>query len=246
MTGPREIALCVALAALAACGSDGPSNPNPATLAGMVVLQDAWGNRMTDFSGVDVSVDGVSAHATTDISGAWKIDGVPSGQHDIRFTKSTFATMRIPSQTVAAPETQTPLITLAQAPFQQAVIDSIHVVTRSGSDVYLVDGHLSAAPPANSKLGGTVALFGKTNGVSTDVASFVVWADGIDITGKSSTFSISLPSTTARSAFAPGEQMYVTAYAISVICGCYTDPATKRPVYTTAGPRSNVVATTVK
>ena len=201
---------------------------------------------MDDFSGVDIAVDRYSTHATTDASGAWKLDGIPSGKHDIVFTKTDYGTMHVLRLNVAAPSTSAGVTTLARAPFQQAVIDSIHIVSRSGSDVYLVDGHLSAAPPANAKLGGTVALFGTTNSVSTDVSSFVAWGIGIDMTGKASTFSISLPANVLRASFAPGDQVYVAAYAMSAICACYNDPLTSRPNFTTAGPRSNVVAATVK
>jgi hypothetical protein len=215
-------------------------------LTGTVVVFDAWGNRMDSFAGVEIPVDGFSTHATTDATGAWKLDGVPSGKHDLTFAKSTFGTMHDLRLSVSAPSTDAGVTTIAQAPFQQAVIDSIRTATRSGSDVYLVDGHLSVAPPANAKIGGTVALFGRTNSVSTDVASFVVWSIGIDPTGKASTFSISLPASVLRASFAPGEQVYVAAYATSAICGCYNDPLTNRPIFTTAGPRSNVVPATVK
>ena len=246
MTTPRAIASSAFLAVtLSACGKD-VASPPPATLIGTVVVFDAWGNRLTDFSGVDIAVDGYSTHATTDASGAWTLDGVPSGTRDVTFTKPNYGTMHDLHLSVSAPSTDAGVTTLAQAPFQQAVIDSIHIVTRSGSDVYLIDGHLSAAPPANAKIGGTVALVGRTNSVSTDVASFVVWGIGLDVTGKASTFSISLPASVLRAAFAPGDQAYVAAYATSAFCGCYNDPVTSRPIFTTAGPRSNVVSATVK
>ena len=246
MSSSRTTAFCAIFAlAFSACGKD-VASPPPATLNGTVVVFDAWGNRLDDFSGVDIAVDGFSAHATTDASGAWKLDGIPSGKHDLTFTKADYATMHDVRLSVAAPSTDAGVTTLAQAPFQQALIDSIRVVTRSGADVYLVDGHLSAPPPANAKLGGTVALFGGTNRVSTDVATFVVWSIGIDPTGKSSTFSISLPASVLRASFASGDQVYVAAYAMSAICGCYNDVLTSRPIFTTAGPRSNVVSAAVK
>jgi hypothetical protein len=201
---------------------------------------------MDDFSGIDVSVEGFGTHAKTDASGAWTLNGVPPGTRDITLSKTNFATMHVPQFSVTAPATDAGLVTLAQTPFQQALIDSVYVVTRATGDVYFVDGHLSAPPPANSKLGGTVALFGKANSVSTDVGSFAIWGNGIDATGKSSTFSISLTANVVRAAFALGDHVYVTAYAVSAICGCYTDPVTKHPVLTTAGPRSNVVTITVK
>jgi hypothetical protein len=246
MSSSRTTAFCaIFTVAFSACAKD-VASPPPATLNGTVVVFDAWGNRLNDFSGVDIAVDGFSAHATTDASGAWTLDGVPSGKHDLTFTKADYATIHDLRLSVAAPSTDAGLTTLAQAPFQQALIDSVRVVTQSGADVYLVDGHLSAPPPANAKLGGTVALFGSTNRVSTDIATFVVWANGTDRTGKSSTFSISLPASVVRAAFSPSDHVYVAAYAISAICGCYYDALTSRPIFATAGPRSNVVSAEVK
>ena len=110
------------------------NSPSPATLSGTVILQDAWGNIFADPSGVDVVVNGVSTHAATDQSGAWHIDGVLSGSRTITFTKPTFGTMRIPGQVVQSPSTTVSNVTMGQAPWQQAVIDSIHVIAQSGQD----------------------------------------------------------------------------------------------------------------
>lgn len=240
----RTTVVCAALLAQA-CGGDNVNAPSPATLSGTVVLQDAWGNPFDDLSGVDVAVSGASAHATTDRSGAWHIDGVPSGFHDVSFSKATFATMHIPAQSVTSPSTTTAPVTLGQAPWQQAVIDSIHIVTQSGRDSYVADGHLSAPPPSNALVGITVVVVGKTVAVSSDPASFLVWGSGINPGSKASTFSISLPASTLSSNFASGASAFVTAFAASA-CGCYTDVATQRPVFSSVGPRANVLSVTIK
>lgn len=231
--------------ALHACGGDTVS-PDPATVSGTVLLQDAWGNFPNDFSGIDVAVDGFATHATTDKSGAWHIDGAPAGQRALTFTKAPYATMRIPNQTVKSPSTTVDIVTMGQAPFQQAVIDSIHVVTVAGRETFLVDGHLSAPPPANAKFGAVYAVFGGSSAVSSDPATYLLYGNGLDFTGKLSTFSISLPGANVRSIFGLAGQAYVTVFATSPACGCYTDPKTQRTVYTTAGPRGNVVLMTIK
>jgi hypothetical protein len=227
-----------------ACGADSVS-PNPATISGTVVLQDAWGNVFADRSGVDVAVTGFSRHATTDNVGAWHLDGVPVGRHDVTFTKAAFGTMRVSGQTVSSPSTIVDDVVMGQAPWQRAVIDSIYIATQAGHDVYLVDGHLAAAAPDSAIISVTSAVMGRTSSVSADPATFLVWGSGVKAGRKATTFSIALPASSAQTNFGSGTQVFVTAFAVSA-CGCYTDPATQRSVYTTPGPRANVVPVTIK
>ncbi len=62
------------------------------TLAGRAVLMDSTGAIRTDCSGVTVTADGTKFTATTDITGAWQIDGLPNGEYDICATKAGFGT----------------------------------------------------------------------------------------------------------------------------------------------------------
>jgi hypothetical protein len=70
--------------------------------------------------------------ATTNPTGAWHLDGVPSGRHHIAFKKETFGTVHILGQSVSAPSTTGLNIVMAIMPWQQAIIDSIYVATHSG------------------------------------------------------------------------------------------------------------------
>jgi hypothetical protein len=236
--------LCAAILAQACSDSTSPSR---GTLTGTVVLEDGWANRIgDDFSGVAVSVDGMSTGAVTDTSGAWHIDSVPAGNHDITFKKVTFGTVVLAGQAVAGPSTAAPDIVMALTPWQQAIIDSIYIVTRLSKDYYVVDGHLSAPPPANARFGSTVAYFGRTATVSPDPSSFDQWNSGVDPTGKSSKFSISLPADAMRSTFGVGAHIFAVAYVSATACTCYPDNPTAKPFFSNTGPRANVVQLTVK
>src|SRR5689334_10032049 len=87
-----------------------------ARIRGSAALQDAWGNDLADRSGVAVTVDGESSRATTDASGAWQLDGVAAGHHDVTFTKPGFGQFRLLDQPMPPDESVLPTVTLATTP----------------------------------------------------------------------------------------------------------------------------------
>jgi hypothetical protein len=135
---------------------------------------------------------------------------------------------------------------MALTPTAQAIIDSIYVTTLSGMSFYFVDGHLSAPPPANSKLAITVIFLSKSENVSPAPGAYDQWNASLAIDGHSQTFTMALPVDGTRATFGAGTQLFVAGYATSAACSCYTDPATHNRVFTNTGPRSNVVRLTVK
>ena len=109
---------------LQACGSDAVNAPTGVPLSGSVVLQDTWGNNLLDYSGVVVSVDGLSAQAVTDRDGVWHFDDLPVGRYDITLKRATFGTMRILNQPVVGASSDAPKITMAVTPTAQAIVDA--------------------------------------------------------------------------------------------------------------------------
>lgn len=244
LTTGRAVSLCAALFSVA-CHDLGPRK---GTVDGTVVLQDPWANRLEDFSGVEVALDDRSASTFTDKAGAWHIDKVPSGAHDITFAKTAFGTVRIARQTVAAPTTTAPDIVMALTPSQQAIIDSIgatQISTPARTDtLYVVYGHLSFPPPDNAKAVSVVAFVGKTTGVSPDTASFERSNTFVDATGKVSKFFVIFTADELRKAFGTGTQAFATAYVSGASCTCTPDPrnaGASKPVFSGTGPRGNVV-----
>src|SRR5689334_13545296 len=128
-------AICAAIA-VSSCSDS--TAPHHVSLAGNVVLFDAWATRLEDFSGVTVTIGGSTSSAKTDTTGAWRLDNVPVGPHDIIFTKSGFTTVQVLGQPISDTTTAAPSVNLAIPPWQQAIIDSIYVATRSGHDYYIV------------------------------------------------------------------------------------------------------------
>jgi hypothetical protein len=239
-------------AALAAACHD-MASPSTGTLSGTVALQDSWANRFTDFSGVTVTLDGNTTGATTDPTGAWHLDGVPSCRHDIAFKKETFGTVHILSQSVSGPSTTAPDIVMAITPWQQAIIDSIYVATQPGPDgrvrdYYVADGHLSAPPPALA-VASAILFLGKTAAVSPDTSSYDRFTLSF-ITGKSSKFSAILEVNAIHSTFGVGTRVFATTYVSPQFCSCYPDlsvlSVNARPFFSNTGPRANVVELIIK
>ena len=239
----RGTTLCVALLAVSCRDS---TSPRTGSLAGNVVLQDSWATTLTDFSGVAVSVDGLSLNAVTDAAGSWRIDGVPVGKHDITFSKAAFGPGRIAGQIVDDSSSTAPTMFLAITPWEQAIIDSVHVVTKTGRDYYLIDGHLSAPPPASAKAVVVVGFLGRTVAVSPDPASYSAWNQYVDPTGKLSTFSVVLSADAVRSTFAVGSHAFAAAFVGVPTCSCYPNGPETSPVFSNTGPRANVVTVTIQ
>ena len=234
------------IAATLLWGCRDATSPSTGTLAGTVVLQDSWATTLADFSGVTVSIDGFSNLGVTDTAGAWRIDGVPAGRHDVTFKKATFGTVKVPGQMVDGPSTTAPTIFMAMPPWEQAIIDSIHIETIAGKDYYWINGHLSDPPPANAKAAATVAFIGRTSAVSPDTTSYGQWGTSLDRTGKSSTFSIPLRVDDMRSTFGVGAHVFAAAYVTSATCGCYPNDQQTKPFFANTGPRANVIPLTIK
>lgn len=231
---------------IAASSCSDATAPRLVSLDGTVVLFDTWATRLGDFSAVAVTIDGSTASATTDATGAWHMDNVPVGPHDITFKKSGFTTVQVLGQLVTDTTAAVPNVNLAITPWQQAIIDSIYVATRSGRDYYIVDGHLSAPPPANAKASSIVAFLGRTDAVAADPPAYDQWSTAINIAGNLSTFSVALSADAARANFGAGAHVFATAYVTSVICSCIPDHPLTKPVFPNVGPRANVVPLTLQ
>lgn len=239
-----SIATFCAMIAASSCSDS--TAPHRVTLSGNVVLFDAWASRLDDFSGVTVTIDGSAASTETDATGNWHIDAVSVGGRDITFKKSGFTTVQLLGQAISDTASTAPDVNLATTPWQQAIVDSIYLGTRSGISSYIVDGHLSAPPPANARATSIVAFFGRTDAVAADPALYDQWSISIRVTGNLSTFSVPVSADAAHANLGSGAHVFGTAYVTSVICTCIPDHPSAKPVFPNVGPRANVVSFTLR
>lgn len=239
----RAAAISAAILSLA-CHDNGPPR---GTLTGNVVLQDTWANTLSDFSGVTVSIDGGSNHAFTDASGAWRIDGVLTGIHDIAFTKSGFGTVHLARQAVFATTMTVPRVVMAIAPTQQASIDTVRIIPAdSGTSTAFLVGSISPNPPSNAKLVSAVLFVGSSDAVSPDTSTYTTFYTYTNDSAASPPFFFVLSAKDLRDKFPSGSRVYATAYVTAASCTCVADTTRAlKPAFTNLGPRSNVVQLTV-
>ena len=93
-------ALAIVAIAFTSCTKEGPEGPagKDATLKGSIIgyvkLYDEFGKEITDKSGVNVTIDGASpaVTATTDATGKFTVNNLPTGTYDIIVSKTGYAT----------------------------------------------------------------------------------------------------------------------------------------------------------
>ena len=178
----------------------------------------------------------LSTQAVTDKSGAWHIDDVPAGHHDITLHEGDLRHDADLGQDVAGPSTVAPKITMAITPTAQAIIDSIWVNTLSGIAFYFVDGHLSAPPPATRSSSITVLFVSKSESVSAGSRCIrsVEWL-ARHRRQAIRRLRCSYPSMARVRRLERAHRLFVTGYATSAACSCYTDPVTKNRVFSNTG-----------
>ncbi len=68
---------------------------NRANIQGLILLYDEDGNRLTDMSGIEVSIDNSTVSTKTATDGKWKLDSIPYGTYDISYSKDGFGSGKI-------------------------------------------------------------------------------------------------------------------------------------------------------
>ncbi len=95
-TRGRYLLLSAALVLATGCAKDLPTQPTPrtGTLHGAVWLHDTWGKRLTDHSGVTVSIEGTPYQAITQPGGEWAMPDLPAGTYTVKLAKDGFSEHR--------------------------------------------------------------------------------------------------------------------------------------------------------
>jgi hypothetical protein len=79
--------LILALIGINSCRNNSMSPQGSGTIAGRVILFDSTYSILTDFSGVNVSVDGTTISMVTDSTGDWQFSGLADGTYNITAAK---------------------------------------------------------------------------------------------------------------------------------------------------------------
>ncbi len=122
--------LLFSLALISSCCENGAS-PNSTSssgggsISGKVILFDSEGAVLTDYSGVQVSIDGTSRLFITDSSGEWQFAGLSNGMYDVTATKPGFGAYHWYEEPINTGHTESATIALAEMPNYAPLLGSV-------------------------------------------------------------------------------------------------------------------------
>jgi len=233
----RAVVILAALIGAAACEDN--AAPESATLSGVLRLQDTWGTPLSSHDGVSVNVVGSSRKAVTDANGKWRLTGVPFGEPDIEFHKDGFGAFLLHAVPISEEKVQIVDTTfLAQRPASTLILDKVTVSSEFGEEAFVIDAHLSAAPPANAKWTSGIIFVGTSSNVSPEITAHQTWHAALSF-GSQTELKFVIFISGYRGLFTKGQTLFVRGYAYSAFCSCYEDPASGLTVFTNTGPSSN-------
>lgn len=246
----KYLPLLLVLAILAGCDSSSSDTTLTATvLEGYVELKDSLGNKLTDHSGVRVSILGTGQSTSTTQDGQWNIPGYPADKpFTLVFTKQGFAEERHenyePKASIGG--------NIAFGLKRLYAIQTFHpsMVVRGFEDIH---GGSEPKPSYKAVFSVRIPEF-DTRLASAYCMVFFSKANAIDAANPGSyTYSTQLRLTSNldgaayfdiyadslyKSGFKAGDKIYCQGYAAGYFCGPshYTDPLTQKAIYTGFSP----------
>jgi len=233
---------------LQACGSDAVDAPTGVPLSGSLVLQDTWGSNLLDYSGVEVSLDGLSVHAATNKDrsmahregAGWSLRRHARESHVRDDAYSRPARCRCIERRAKDHHGGH-----ADRPGDRR--QHSHFYARRNG--VLLRGRTLLGPAAGERESHHRHRFPvgqERRRITPDPTTYDQWNASFNLSGGSSEFTMVLPTEGTRATFGAGTTLFVAGYATSLACSCYDDPITKKRVFSNTGPRGNVVHMTVK
>jgi hypothetical protein len=215
------------------------SPPKPTgTLVGSARLIIASGGFSANHSGIKVtaSTEGTEISTTTEMSGRWQLQNVPSGTYVLSFEKSGYGTYKVPAYVFAAPGKARATDAILY-PLPQHDVTSIAVTLQQ--DQIVVVGTVSGTGSR-----GFLLFFGLSQTVSANPSDYVYSFFGVT---HANAFIAQVPFTSITNAGAPaGATISVIAYGTSNNT-YYLDVETGRQVfYNLSATHSNTASFAVQ
>ena len=226
---------------IAGCkGDTGPAGPAlTGSIMGFVTLVDSAGNYLANNSGVTIAAQGTSFSTTTDSSGKWTLNGIPTGTYVITATKPSYGMTE--QQGVELVGGNNPIgigpFTIAQPPIDSIEIDSITTLANNEINVsFTISGKYDSTH--NNQF--LIAIGNNTRINSSDPNSFLFASTG-DIQPPPPQGNMGLQlSSLEYSGFMSGMTVYVIMYPLGLSYSNYFDIPSGRNVYTSVGVPSKV------
>jgi 3D (Asp-Asp-Asp) domain-containing protein len=226
------------LSLLSSCEKEESTTPQlKGTLIGWATLNDEFANRISDKSGVIVTVDGTNPllTATTDSTGKYQIDNLPEGTYNLICTKSGFATYKVIGlQVVGGNMPRVQNISLTQP--STTVISNISVKDSSNKISYM---QYSVATNAASGTIFDIRYFISTSDSVSSINYQYTGAVGIRFSANMvQQFAVA----TINNIFPSGTLVYVIAYGETSTDATYTDITTGLTIYPALNSQASNIA----
>jgi hypothetical protein len=237
------ILLCSNCAKDGDTGPEGPAGPSlTGDMVGFVTLTDINGKRLSDFSGVKISIEGKDITATSAADGRFKLTGVSTGTYTIAVSKAGYCDRKSVSlQFVGGGEYFLGTYSLYQIPNMK--VTNLAVNVSASSELVNITGSIEGDLPSVTR---NVRIYiNPGNTVSSDPQKYVYITTAY-MNGTTTTFSAPVYfGTLAYYGINAGQSFSVVAYGESYSSSSYTDIATGKYIYTSLNSTpSNVVTTT--
>lgn len=221
---------------LFSCKKNNSETPSKGAISGTVALWTDKSTKLTDASGVVVTLSNLPGKtATTNSNGQYRFDDIPFDQYDLVFTKSGYGTYKIFGLSHARP---------AGSPAQPVVttIPSVQLgafsTTNITSHTFLlnlfnagpgVSYTYSVSPPPSTSNRGYVRAFLSTSS-SVSSTNYMAYSTVRSVLSNPATGGFSIEELNGFG-FSSGETVYIKLYGDSFVSNDYTDPATGKRIF---------------
>ena len=224
-------------------------NNTRGNIAGMILLYDEDGNRLSDNGLVTVSIDNSTVSTTTDAKGKFQLDSIPAGTYDITYSREGFGSGKIMGLYHSATNHATTVITKNESMAMNSTLAISNVIVQ-------------AFDPAIQQLGVTgfhiVPVFENQTGTEKWVHLFFSDNNGVSATNYQAETKIKASGaanqmnnfnlTTAwfeSLGFQKGQTIYLKAYGDSFLADEYTNPLTNQTIYPSLSQKPSSVVSFV-
>lgn len=245
----------IAILLFSKCAKDGDTGPDGATgpagpsltgdFSGFINLYDVNGVKLTDHSGVVVSVEGKDISTTTTSDGHYKLTGISTGTYNIVYTKAGYAVRKLVTyQFIGGGEVYYGINYMYQIP-AMTVTNLTSAPSTITPGLTVISGTLSGELPTSERYVRIFVNSGST--VSSDPSKFLYTSSTYALSSMTS-FQINITSSNLNLVgIASGQAISIVAYGESRTSTSYADINTGRYVYTSINPTpSNVISITAQ
>lgn len=212
------------------------------SITGFVTLYDSEGNKLTDFSGVTVSLENQSIVSTTDQYGKFVLTGVKKGIYNIYFDKTGYGTRKLISyQFLGSGDAFLGSTYISKIPLYS--VSAVTSTTSTTAGTVTLNFSFTGTTPTGTK---NIKYFILDNSLVSNDPQKYQYVGNTNLSSTAVSLVISKATFTLAGYTTSGQTVYMVLYSDSYNYNVsYVDVNTGKYFYTSVGIPSNVVSVTV-